>query len=348
MKKLILKVSIFIIFFTIILSYLNNVFLYKSGHRSKLYQGLYINSEENYDILLMGSSHMNGGVNPNILWNEYGVTSFNYATGGQPIDVTYYLLKEALKAHTPKIVVLDLYYLGLTYEFGEEGYIRYVLDNMKFSANKTEAILNSTPKDEWIYYLLPFFKYHGRWKELTIDDYKENFDSGYYAKGFGASQEKYGIENMTVLSGEGYDDIPEKTKKYLYKFMDLAKKENFQLIFVNMPYDYTSTNGMDNWIKDHEKMFNTVDIIAKENNIPFINYNNHLEDLDFDFKEDMYNIGHLNIYGSAKVTKSLGGFISDNYDLEDKRDNKNYDDWNKGYKEFIEAEKEKYINSLES
>lgn len=346
MKKLILKGSVFIIVFVIILSSLNNIFLYKSGHRSKLYQGLYTNKEDEYDVLLMGSSHMNGGINPNILWNEYGLTSFNYATGGQPIDVTYYLLKEALKTHNSKIVVLDLYYLGLTGEFGEEGYIRYVLDNMKFSLNKIEAVINSTPKDEWLYYLVPFFKYHSRWKEIDESDYKENFEGGYYAKGFGASQEKYGKENMTVLLGEGESDIPKKTKEYLYKFIELSKKENFELVLVNMPYDYTSTDGMNNWINDHEKMFNTVEKIAEGKNVPFINYNNYLERIDFNFESDMYNIGHLNIYGSAKVTSSLGEFINNNYDIEDKKDDNNYNNWNIWYEEFIEAEKTKYINSL--
>lgn len=347
MKKIILKVISFIIIFTIIISGINNIFLYKSGHRSKLYQGLYTKTEDNYDVLLMGSSHMNGGINPNILWNEYGITSFNYATGGQPIDVTYYLLKEALKTHDSKIVVLDLYYLGLTSEFGEEGYIRYVLDNMKFSANKIEAVMNCTPKDEWLYYLAPFFKYHSRWKELDEGDYKENFEGGYYAKGFGASQEKYGKENMTILLGEGEADIPKKTEEYLYKFIQLSKEENFKLILVNMPYDYTSTNGMNNWITDHEKMYNTVEKIANANNIPFINYNNYLENIGFDFKEDMYNIGHLNVYGSAKVTLNLGEFISNNYDLEDKRHNDKYSHWNTGYEEYIEVEKTKYYNSLE-
>ncbi len=75
---------------------------------------------------------MNGSINPNILWNEHGITSFNYGTGGQPIDVTYYLLKEILKKQDNPIVVIDLYYLGLTDEFGKDEYIRYVLDNMKF------------------------------------------------------------------------------------------------------------------------------------------------------------------------------------------------------------------------
>ena len=57
-------------------------------------------------------------------------------------NVTYYLLKEALKTQSPKIVVLDLYYFGLADKYGDEGYIRYVLDNLKFSKNKLEAINN--------------------------------------------------------------------------------------------------------------------------------------------------------------------------------------------------------------
>ena len=57
---------------------------------------------------------MNGLINPNILWKNHGITSFNYGTGGQPIDVAYYLLKEFLKEHSSPIVVIEVYYLGLT------------------------------------------------------------------------------------------------------------------------------------------------------------------------------------------------------------------------------------------
>ena len=346
MKKVFIKVVSFITIFIIILSALNNIFVYKSGHRRKIYQGLYT-GKENYDVLLLGSSHMNGGINPNILWNEYGITSFNYATGGQPIDVTYYLLEEALKTQNPKAVVLDTYYLGLTEEYGEEGYIRYVLDSMKFSINKIEAVLNSTPKEEWLYYLVPFFKYHSRWKELSEEDYVSNYEAGYFAKGFGASQDEYGKDNMTVLTGtEEYMDLPEKTERYLYKFIELAKEKNFKLILVNMPYDYTSTNGMNNWITNHEMIFNSVERIASENNIPFINYNDYLYEIDFDFSKDMFNIGHLNVYGSAKVTKSLGEYLNNNYDIQDKRSDEAYNSWNLDYDEFIEAERNKYLESI--
>src|SRR5659263_196597 len=117
-KKVFLKgVSFVIILFLIILT-LNSIFVVKSSTSAKLVQGLYANAEDPYDVVLMGSSHMNDLINPNTLWNKYGITSFNYATGGQTMDVTYYLLKEVLKKHKNPIVVVDLYYLGSTNEFG--------------------------------------------------------------------------------------------------------------------------------------------------------------------------------------------------------------------------------------
>jgi hypothetical protein len=124
-KKLIYKGFLFLTILTLILASLSNVFIYKIDHRGKLLEGLY-NSDDPYDVVLMGSSHINGGIDPNVLWKQYGITSFNYATGGQPLDVTYYLLREVTlreKKHTPAIVVVDLFYLGMETPYGETGFI---------------------------------------------------------------------------------------------------------------------------------------------------------------------------------------------------------------------------------
>lgn len=186
-KKAIYKSLILIASLLLILCILNPILVTKLGHRARLYQGLYDDTKKQYDVALMGSSHMNSLINPNILWKNHGITSFNYGTGGQPIDVTYYLLKEYLKEHSSPIVVLEVYYLGLTKEHGEEAYIRYVLDNMKFSKNKVEAVMNCTPKDQWANYLLPIFKYHSRWKELNETDFHYDYQDSYFLKGHAAA-----------------------------------------------------------------------------------------------------------------------------------------------------------------
>ncbi|MGL4108202.1 hypothetical protein [Clostridium sp. LP20] len=217
MKKLIFKGATLSLVVIGILIIINPIFIKKVSHKAKLYQGLY-NKENKYDILLFGSSHMNSSISPNILWEKYGMTSFNYGTGGQPIDVTYHLMKEALKNHSEsKVVVLDVYYLGLTDEYGTEGYIRYVLDNMKLSSNKIEAIKNSTPKDERLSYLFPILKYHSRWSELEEGDFNFNLESGRESKGFGAGRNIYGKENKSNLEDREIGDIPPKSEEYLNK-----------------------------------------------------------------------------------------------------------------------------------
>jgi hypothetical protein len=45
----------------------------------------------------------------------------------------------------------------------------------------------------------------------------------------------------------------------------------------------------------------------------------------------MYNNGHLNLWGSNKVTKHLGEFLREKYGLKDHKGDKDYEQWNKDY-----------------
>ncbi|MFW2489484.1 hypothetical protein ACN077_12990 [Clostridium chromiireducens] len=318
-KNFLLKSIILLSIILISLHWLSSI-LVRPGHAAKLYQGWYDKSHQ-YDVLLLGSSHMNGMIDPQVLFNNYGITSFNYGTGGQPIDVTYYLLKEALKTHPEtKIVVLDIYYLGLTNEYGEEGYIRNVLDNMRLSENKIDAIMDCTPREQRLYYLFPILKYKNRWASLTQSDFNVNLFANQEAAGFEAGDNKYGKDIASEQYSNEIGEIPDKTLEYLYKFMELSKERGFQLVLINAPYDYSS-NDDNFWYKNDASMYNKVSVIAKNNNIPFINYSdkNKMKQIKFNFKEDMNNPGHTNIYGANKVSIDLANFLNNHYKLVDHR-----------------------------
>ncbi|MGH4123576.1 MAG: hypothetical protein ACREV6_11685 [Clostridium sp.] len=330
-KKSIFKASIFTIILIFIISCLNSLFIIKTSYFGSFHQGLYADMGEKYDVVLLGSSHMLGGISPNLLWKDYGITSFDYATAGQPFDVTYYLLKEILKKQENPIVVVDLYYLGLTDEYGHGPYISNVLDNMKLSKNKIEAILACTPEKERANYIFPFTKYLGRWKVLTKTDYKYDKLSNYFEKGFYVGQNKYGKDNKADVFIQGVEELPPKSKEYLDKMINLSKEQGFKLVFINAPHDYTSTSSNPKWHKAPGKMFNKVEEICKDNNIEFINYNKKYKEMGFDFKYDMYNIGHLNLAGSNRVTKNLGEFLKKKYELKDHRNDKSYEQWNVDY-----------------
>lgn len=338
LKKAIIKSSALILIIALILSLLNPIFVLKLEHRRKLYQGFYKDTEAPFDVVLLGSSHMHSGINPNVLWDKYGITSFNYGTGGQPINVTYYLLKELLKKHKNPIVVVDLYYLGYIEAYGKSGYIRYVLDSMKTSKNKIDAVINCTPKSYWITYVFPFLRFHTRWKELNKDDFYYDYELNYYSKGFAATQDMYGQDNKSNPFVSGNADLPPKSKEYLMKIIELSREMGFKLVFINVPYDSTVTDASPSFVDDSPRMFNTVSEIAAENNIPFIDYNKKLDELGFDFKSDMSNADHMNLWGSEKVSTLLGKYLTENYNLTDHRNDKNYADWNDGYNYFVQEE----------
>lgn len=344
-KKIFLKASIFIIILSLIIITLNSIFIIKTNHRAKLTQGLYTDTETPLDVVLLGSSHMNALIDPNVLWNKYGITSFNYATGGQPIDVSYYLLKEVLKTHKNPIVVVDLYYLGSPDKYGTEGYIRYVLDNLKFSANKVQAIMNCTPLKQWANYFFPVFKYHDRWKELTEIDFNFDTTETYFQKGFVANHDLYGKEDTSNPPTTEIAAIPPKTEEYMNKIIDLSKKEGFKLIFTNSPHDYNKISKANAWVKEPAKTVNKASAISKKNNIPFINYSNMIDELGFDFKTDMANAGHLNLSGAKKVTLNFGGFLEENYKLVDHRNDAKYKKWNSDYIIYSRVEASKDITT---
>lgn len=329
-KKMAVKFCILLAIIGVLLSSLSTLLIYKIDHRGKLLEGLYHSSDE-YDVVLMGSSHMNGGIDPNVLWKQHGIASFNYATGGQPIDVTYYLLKEVLKKHKPSVVVVDLYYLGLTKPYGESGFISNVLDNMNFSVNKLEAIRDCVPPDEWIYYFFPALKYHFRWAELTAADWNYDSSSVYYTKGFSAGTNQYGKEDTSLRYTHTESDIPSKGLQYLNKIIELSKEYHFQLVFINMPCDYSDSEKQSGWVTDCEALFNTVADYLGKRNIPFLDLCDKIGELQLDFTKDMNNSGHLNLYGACKASTYFGDYLKQNYSLPDHRKDSAYAQWDKDY-----------------
>ena len=335
-KKAIVKVLLLFTFLMVIINLITPIFILKTNHRGKLIEGLYNHTGNEYDVVLMGGSHMNSGIDPNVLWHDYGITSFNYATGGQSIDITYYILKEVLKNHKNPIVVVDAYYLTRIAEYGDKGYISNAIDNMKFSLNKLDTIKNCVPPKDIVSYLFPLLKYHYRWNELIYRDFNYNSAEEYYAKGFAAGTKKYGKDsstyNQTSNTISGTVDLAPKASLYLDKIIDLCKKNNLKLILVNTPCDYNADSKSDAWSKQKAKLFNKVAEVAKKNHVQFINYNDKMDEIGFDFKNEMYNSGHLNISGSTKVSKDFGNFLKENYKLEDHRSDSRYSQWNTDYK----------------
>ncbi len=150
----------------------------------------YVNEErDSIDALILGTSHPSKGILPMEMYRLYGIKSYNLATSTQPIQASYYALKEAVRYQHPKVVIWDV--SNLYIEDVSRWHWKLVADEMALGVNKIDYLKEYLEKnesvgstgtsaetesaknaEETIYTnLFPLLEYHTRWKELSKQDF---------------------------------------------------------------------------------------------------------------------------------------------------------------------------------
>ena len=103
--------------------------------------GFYAEKRNDIDVLFIGSSNCFCTIDPLVLYEEYGIASYDFASSSQSMDISLLYLKEALKKQKPKVVALEVNYLPgqNTSGLGEDSML-WGLTNMPLTVNKLQCI----------------------------------------------------------------------------------------------------------------------------------------------------------------------------------------------------------------
>lgn len=301
--KRIAKAALFILLFVIIYTNSREVLRDKSEAEAL---GKILKAPDNtYEVVLAGPSHIQYGVQPDILEEKYGIKACNTATAAQSVPTTYYVVKEMIERHDPKIVVMDLFCLFYPDVYFTPTRFHQAIDNFPLNKNKAEAIMKLAPENESEFFL-NYMLYHGRWKTLTRYDYtvQSEFDETRQVLSVTTPFENDFVPLDKNITGE----IPDIPLEYLKKIVDLCKKTDTELILTVIPYradvDNNSVTG-----EYQQSLYNTVELLAEEWGVEYINLLHSLDEIGFDFATDMAEFSHLNESGSIKVTDYFGELL---------------------------------------
>lgn len=321
MKKSILKAAAFLILAVLLLQQLNRILSLKQEDGIRPMEIFYKQEKNSIDVMFYGSSHTYSDINPAILWRERGIASYDLAGSLQPLWNTYYYMKESLKYQHPKVMVVELVRAIEEREYIEEARTVTNTFGMKLSGEKYEAIQVSTPEN-LIPYLLEYPVYHSRYQELSKEDFEVygNTLEGKAYKGFYPlfhTEEFEKFSDMSIVTSSR--ELAPKTEEYLKKIIALAKEEGIPLVFMVSPYQ-----GI---IESEQEIFNRCGEIAKESQVPFLDFNLLYGELELDPREDLAEFSHLNHRGSTKLSVWLANWLCDEYQLPDRRGEELYGSW---------------------
>lgn len=314
MKKKLLTGILWCVILALVLWLLNALFMPK--YMSEIPEGAliaeYYEEEADHDVIFIGDCEVYENFSPDVLWNEYGITSFIRGSAQQLIWQSYYLMEETLKHETPKVVVFNV--LSMKYaEPQNEAYNRLNLDGMKLSLSKLKAVQASmTEEESLLSYLFPLLRYHTRWSELSGEDVKYLFhrdvlsDSGYLMNV--EVRPAANVPKGKPLADYQFSDV---CYEYLDKMVELCEQHGVQLVLMKAPSLYPY--WYDQWEVQMEEY-------AAEHGLQYINFLELTEEMGIDFNTDTYDSGlHLNLYGAEKMSRWFGRWLTENTAVEDRR-----------------------------
>lgn len=349
MTKKILRTAVrticFILVFLAVGYPIQHIFNYKWENAREHFYDRYNSFEaeptDSIDIFYMGTSRINGGINPAIIFNEIGATGYNFGNTSTTAFAMYYELRYALKHHTPRYVVLEPSDLHLkrtpdvTNGAVESSYEKTIL-NMPDKALFFEMLwVNHFEfgQNDSLTYLFPLLRYHDRWKELTMHDFAVN---PYHFEGYEEFLKgTYMRTDFTDLSAEPlYNpkhtpvDATPTSLRYLNKIVTLCKEKGIPIIVVIPPYMQVS-----------ESYHVLTKAFCEENNLPLLYFPTleSIADFGIDTATDFYNVGHLNTRGQLKFSVGLAQYLKENCDIQDHRSDPDYDAWHQAYARYYEV-----------
>lgn len=283
----------------------------------------FFDSDEEFDVLFFGSSHVYFGISPLDLYQNYGIVSYNLAMMGNYIPSNYYRLKEVLKflknqnKVLPKVVVVDVY--------AEEDRVNRLhsgWDAFPLSINKMEMAGELLPEKDRLEMLIPFALYHSRWNELSKEDFIMNMNR-FYGMGEGGYAVIYPVDEI-ISDSSDLVEADSDTLSYLDQIEEECEMLGIKLVFIHIPYSYRP---------DLQRMANGICQYLDEQGNLCVNYMN--QDIELDYDIDFFDAGHLNSAGMRIMTDEVGKLLA-GLGVEDHRGEPQTEHWNQVYEDYIQ------------
>ena len=295
------------------------------------------NTEENIDVVMIGSSNLLRYYIPLQAYSDYGFTSYNYATSSAEMNLLKYYIEEVEKYQSPKLYVINIGCILYMDKMSEAGLRNWAdsLDILNMTRFKgiTTYISDYEKKNE-IDVLSCYFdlaKYHNSDAVLEniqrYDMYTEEFRN--VDKGFKPYLNVHPFSTPKQYSEFG--ELTEVEYNTVVDLLDYCDQNAINVLFMVTPF-YLS--------EDNCHTIQSVGRIIDERGYEFVDFNNYYEEMGIDFATDYADSGHVNYNGAVKFTAFLANYIVDNYELPDHRDDTAYNNWAKDVEGFATKQTE--------
>ncbi|MEG2698641.1 MAG: hypothetical protein RR951_06910 [Ruthenibacterium sp.] len=332
--KLILRYSAFLIGLVLLLSGAQRVLMlkwqYEDGGLITEWQDEFEQQPKNtIDVLVTGSSQAYTTFNPLLLWEKTHITSYVVGGPDQTLAAGNYMLRRALKTQSPKVVLAEMYGAVLPDKM-DETRLHQIFDTQPFSIQKVKALEElKYENDSLVDLLVPMFRYHTRWEELTAVDYAYLLpQKARCLKGFEMRLRTQPVALPDRNAPAQPSELSDTSRAALDDLRTLCEQKGIQLIL------WKSPSGI--WSRESSLM---MEAYAAEYGLPYLDLCKNASEIGLDEKTDFDDIKHLNSKGASKATDYFANYLTETMRLPSETDAKIAAAWDEENDFYRQADK---------
>jgi len=278
--------------------------------------------KDSLDMVIIGSSDVYTGYSAALAYQETGIKSYPYTLSGSTCLVWETMIRDILRTQSPDVILIETF--GACYSdkhlSGTSPETYKLFDTLPisiFKLRKSIEVADYFDDTDALSLFMPFIKYHEKYGL-----YPSNLKHRLYLqrqkrtplKGIHNTASIFEIGNMHIdLSEEDRTkELDTISQKSLYDFMEYCKTIDSEVVFINFP---TLAKKEGSYMHKKCLRANKVGEIVRENGFDYINLQRMTREIGIDESRDFSDIGHSNVYGQTKITKSICKILKEKYGL---------------------------------
>ena len=229
-------------------------------------------------------------------------------------------LKEIVRTQKPQMILIEINsYLYGNFEKNQDNVnVRKLVDNIPLGKNKINFISKFIPADMQIEYYMPIIKYHSLWSNLPeqarrmVSKLQMTFHHNSVLKGYHTVTGGLEKDFAFVEPSDKKTALNPGFEEKLRELLTYCKENDLNVAFMRTPHYIISDTFT------RSKRTNAAAEIIESYGYDFINLEKDYKAVGIEPSTDFYDIDHLNIYGTDKLTDYLCTLLQNKYGVKGK------------------------------
>lgn len=304
--------------------------------------------EDSLDVVMIGASSTFRYWDPMQAWKDCGMASYNYSVSSMPAPTAIAAIRDVYKTQRPAVVVIETRKFLTSFwdtDITGGGY-RNVMDSYDFTPQRLCDIAyfqslhsEEAAQEDTLSAYLDIMYYHANTQSLANSSHwgmlgnntaivgpSSEMLRGVF-NGFYAAERTAGA---TLFPGYAPPDtqeqspLPAASERSFRDVLEYCRENDVPLLLAESPFIMTERDAAES---------NTLERIAGEYGVTYLNMNRNWEDMALDPTTDFYDARHVNALGVEKYTAFFASWLGEHYDIADHRADASYGGWDAQYDE---------------